>query len=127
MPKIGSIGQNNIQETAAASPSISYDTDFVGETEQRFNIFRDKLPIKSVYIEIQNMHYRGYLDKLKSAAEVSLPSCSSDSKDFDLLTGYEDDPLDRDYMPSVKVKTSSNIKSTMVKKKSPEKWIISEK
>eukprot|EP00092_Neocalanus_flemingeri_P018644 GFUD01020190.1.p1 GENE.GFUD01020190.1~~GFUD01020190.1.p1 ORF type:complete len:1011 (+),score=273.60 GFUD01020190.1:120-3152(+) len=98
-----------------------------------YNIHTDMLPIRDVSVDIENLHYRDlktvvHLARWKKIKKVDklYPPCGSPQRnDLDLLT-YEDDPLDNDYVPRVKMKTSSNIKGSMVRKKTPEKWIVNQ-
>ena len=66
------------------------------------------------------------MDKCKKPEtdDEVLPLCdggSQEEDDLDLLP-YEDIAM----VPPVKIRTSSNITGSMAKKKSPEKWIISQ-
>ena len=137
--QVGSVKQKNIQEsdpsTITQCPDnigLNDDDDEVvidceeeladnsSMTERSYNIYYDKLPIKAIHVDIKNLHYRDY----GCRDEKLYPPCDSpDSSDFDLLS-YEEDLLDSEQVPRVKVRTSSNITGSMVKKKSTEKWIV---
>eukprot|EP00090_Calanus_glacialis_P009011 TRINITY_DN17343_c0_g1_i1.p1 TRINITY_DN17343_c0_g1~~TRINITY_DN17343_c0_g1_i1.p1 ORF type:complete len:249 (-),score=93.69 TRINITY_DN17343_c0_g1_i1:41-724(-) len=126
--QVGLSGQSNIQEKEPCVKSTMHSDNLL---ERYYHIYRDKLPVKTVSVNIKNLHHSDSstvvsLDKYKKPMndDKVLPPCDGGSvveDDLDLLPNE-----DIFMVPPVKIRTSSNITGSMGKKKSPEKWIVSQ-